>query len=323
MLFLAAGCTLLWLAFRNENLSDVWGKMRLADPFWIGLSVIVAILSLISRAIRWKMLILPLGYNPKTSKTFYALLIGYLANLAIPRIGEISRCVSLNKSEKVPFNGLIGTVIVERTIDVVMLLLCMALVAVFQFEMLSSFLMDKIISPIMNKDAGGQTTIMLIVGGFSLGLIAAFWLLKNKESRLRKKLSNIIREVTAGLGSVLRMKNTGWFLFHTAFIWIAYFFMTYVCFFCLESTSHLGLGEGLFILVVGGLGMSAPVQGGIGAYHYIVSHALQLFGIPSTDGIVYATLVHTTQTLLMIILGGWAFFMLLIPDKPVSNDVKS
>lgn len=297
--------------------------MRLADPFWIGLSVIIAILSLISRAIRWKMLIVPLGYNPKTTKTFYALLIGYLANLAIPRIGEISRCVSLNKSEKVPFNSLIGTVIVERTIDVVMLFICMAMVAVFQFEMLSSFLIEKIVSPIMNNGSGGRTMIMLIVGGLAIGLVAGFWFLKNKENRLRKKLSGIIREVGAGLGSVLRMKNNGWFLFHTAFIWVAYFFMTYVCFFCLESTSQLGLGAGLFILVVGGLGMSAPVQGGIGAYHYIVSHALQLFGVASTDGVVYATLVHTTQTLLMIVLGGWAFFMLLIPGKPASNDVKN
>lgn len=313
---------MLWLAFRNENLAEVWDKMRLADPFWIGLSVVIAILSLISRAIRWKMLILPLGHNPRTSKTFYALLIGYLANLAIPRIGEISRCVSLNKSENVPFNGLIGTVIVERAIDLIMLFLCMALVAVFQFEMLSSFLMDKIVSPIMNKGTDGKTILMLVGGGVVIGLVAGLWFLKNKENRLRKKLSGIIREVAAGLGSVLKMKNNGWFLFHTFFIWTAYFFMTYVCFFCLESTAHLGLGPGLFILVVGGLGMSAPVQGGIGAYHYIVSQALQLFGVESTDGVVYATLVHTTQTLLMIVLGGWAFIMLLIPDKPANRHGK-
>ena len=294
--------------------------MRLADPLWIGLSVIIAILSLISRAVRWKMLIAPLGYNPRTSKTFYALLIGYLANLAIPRIGEISRCVSLNKSEKVPFNSLIGTVIVERAIDLIMLFLCMALVAVFQFEMLSSFLMEKIVSPLMENGANGNRIVILLVSGLLIGATAGFWFLKNKESRLRKKLSGIIREVGAGLGSVLRMKNNGWFLFHTLFIWVAYFLMTYVCFFCLEATSQLGLGAGLFIMVVGGLGMSAPVQGGIGAYHYIVSHALQLFGVASTDGVVYATLVHTTQTLLMIVMGGWAFLMLLIPDKPVEKN---
>ncbi|MFN5324105.1 MAG: lysylphosphatidylglycerol synthase transmembrane domain-containing protein [Bacteroidota bacterium] len=315
LLFFAAGCMLLWLAFRNENLSDVWGKMQVANPFWLGLSIAIAILSLISRAVRWKMLIEPLGYKPRTSRTLYALLIGYLANLAIPRIGEISRCVSLNKSEKVPFNGLIGTVIVERAIDLAMLFLCMALVAVFQFEVLYSFLMEKIISPVMSNGADGQSILMLLAVGLIVGIVAGFWFLKNKESRLRKKISTIIREVGSGLGSVLRMKNNIWFLFHTVFIWVAYFFMTYTCFFCLPSTSALGVGEGLFILVVGGLGMSAPVQGGIGAYHYIVSHGLQLFGVSSTDGLVYATLVHTTQTLLMIVLGAWALLMLMIPEK--------
>ena len=106
------------------------------------------------------------------------------------------------------------------------------------------------------------------------------------------------------------MKNTGWFVFHTLFIWVMYFLMTYVCFFCLDATSHLNAKAGLFTLVVGGLGMAAPVQGGIGAYHYIVSQGLQLFGISTTDGIVYATLVHTSQTILVVVLGLFAMLML-------------
>ncbi len=111
------------------------------------------------------------------------------------------------------------------------------------------------------------------------------------------------------------MKNTGWFVFHTILIWVIYFLMTWVCFFCLEATAHLDMKAGMFVLVVGGLGMSAPVQGGIGAYHYIVSQGLQLFGVSDTDGIVYATLVHTTQTLLVVLLGSFGLLMIFLDRK--------
>ena len=156
---------------------------------------------------------------------------------------------------------------------------------------------------------------------FSAGLIVmillsgAIWFLRNKESRLRIRISKLLREIIAGLGTVLIMEKKGWFVFHTILIWFCYFLITYVCFFCLDATSHLDASTGLFITVVGGFGMSAPVQGGIGAFHYVVSQALQIFGITSTDGIVFATLLHTSQTLLIMALGAWAFFMLMRNER--------
>jgi len=316
LLFLAIGVGLLWLAFRNENIGDVIHRMRVANPFWLTLSILISIVALVSRAIRWKILIEPLGHSPRTSNTLYALLIGYLANLAIPRIGEITRCASLNKSEKVPFTGLVGTVIVERAIDVMMLFTCILIVAIFEFQTLVTFLDQNLIHPISLK-LGNNFTLLVVVA--CLGLlafsIAMIWFIKNKESRLRNKISQIINSVVEGLGTVLRMKNNGWFVFHTLLIWFCYFLMTYVCFFCLEPTTHLDAMTGLFITVVGGLGMSAPVQGGIGAFHYVVSQGLQIFGVTSTDGIVFATLVHTSQTLLIMVLGAWAFFMLMRNEK--------
>lgn len=313
---MAIGIGLLWLAFRNENIGDVIHRMRVANPFWLSLSILISIVALVSRAIRWKILIEPLGHSPRTSNTLYALLVGYLANLAIPRIGEITRCASLNKSEKVPFTGLVGTVIVERAIDVMMLFICMLIVAIFEFQTLYTFLDQNLIHPISLK-VGDNFVLLAIAACFallasSLGLI---WFVRNKESRLRNKISQIIRSVVEGLGTVLKMKNNGWFVFHTLLIWFCYFLMTYVCFFCLEATSQLDAMTGLFITVVGGLGMSAPVQGGIGAFHYVVSQGLQIFGVTSTDGIVYATLVHTSQTLLIMILGAGAFFMLMRNEK--------
>lgn len=313
---MSAGFVLLWLAFRNEDLSEVWQRLKVANPYWLALSIIFSIVALISRAVRWKILIEPLGFQPKTSRTLYALLIGYLANLAIPRIGEVSRCVSLNKSEGVPFSGLVGTVIVERAIDLLMLFACMLLVAAFEFQTLTSFIHENLTDPLLSRLGENAKAVMLaaIVGLLAVALSVA-WFFKNKESRLRIKISAILKEVVSGLGTIRRMKNNEWFVFHTLLIWVCYFLMTYVCFFCLEATSHLDAMSGLFITVVGGLGMSAPVQGGIGAFHYAVSQGLQIFGIQSTDGITFATLVHSTQTLLIVILGAWAFIMLLNQPK--------
>lgn len=313
------GLGLLWLTFRKEDLSEIATKVSAANPWWLAVSVIISIVALYIRAIRWAMLIRPLGYQPKISSTLYALLLGYFANLAIPRIGEITRCGVLAKSEKVPFNSLIGTVIVERVIDLIMLFLSMVLVAILEYDMLHKFLTEKVVGPIVEKFNFLQNTFVII--GFFILLIFMGWLLwrfsikKENESALSIKIRGILREVGSGFKTILRMKNTGWFIFHTFFIWFLYFLMTWVCFFCLESTSQLDMKAGMFVLVVGGLGMSAPVQGGIGAYHYIVSQGLQLFGVSPTDGIVYATLVHTTQTLLVVVLGLFAMVMLFITGK--------
>lgn len=320
LLFLAAGLGLLWLAFRNENVGDVIHRMQVANPFWLTLSILIALVALFSRAIRWKILIEPLGHSPRTSNTFYALLVGYLANLAIPRIGEITRCASLNKSEKIPFSGLVGTVIVERAIDVIMLLVCMFIVAIFEFQTLFTFLEQNLILPLSIK-LGNNFTLLLATAGVLLVIfiIGTLWFLKNKESLIRIRVSKLLREIISGLGTVLIMEKKGWFVFHTILIWFCYFLITFVCFFCLDATSHLDASTGLFITVVGGLGMSAPVQGGIGAFHYVVSQGLQIFGVTSTDGIVFATLLHTSQTLLIMVLGAWAFFMLMRNERTNSR----
>lgn len=323
--FLAVGIGLLWLAFRNENLAEVWDKIKVADPFWLALSVVIALFAFLSRAVRWIMLMEPLGFKPRLSTTLYALFLGYFANLAIPRIGEITRCGSLANTDKVPFNSLIGTVIVERVIDLIMLFVVLFLVALLEYDMLADFLQDKVIGPMAEKLPDGTNAgLWLAVAAMAVAMAAAFLLYRklthDPKSKLAVKIKGITHEIASGFKTILRMKKNGWFLFHTIFIWLMYFLMTWVCFFCLDSTAHLDMKAGLFILVVGGLGMSAPVQGGIGAYHYIVSQGLQLFGITSTDGIAYATLVHTTQTLLVVVLGIFALVMLfLLKNKKTTS----
>ena len=309
VLLLSIGILLLWLTFRNENVFKIFDKIKHANIFYVSISIVCGFTAFEIRAYRWNMLIHPLGYKPKLSNASYALGLGYFANLAIPRIGEISRCGALSKAEKIPFEKLIGTVITERIIDVFMLAFSILLAAALQFNLMKNFLMEKIITPILVKSNPGNSsslkTIIIVAVIVLVILMGAFIKGKYKE-----KIKNTLVGMTEGLKSLFNMKETGKFIFHTFLMWFLYFLAAYACFFALEATSHLGMKEGVFILVAGGLGMSAPVQGGIGAYHYIVSQALLLFGVASADGIAYATMVHTYQTLLVILLGCISLIML-------------
>lgn len=319
LFFLGAGALLLWLSFRNQSFSLVWNKIRHANPYWMALSVLLGFLALLIRAVRWKQLIEPLGYSTRTSSTYHAVMIGYLANMAIPRLGEITRCGALSKSDKVPFDKLVGTVIVERVSDVIMLLLSILLVAILESKLLSGFLIAQVIHPLVKLFSEHPALILVLITLLAGGILVIVYLfrMKNPPSFISKIIA-LIRGVFEGLKSIRNLENKPLFIFYSCSIWIIYLFMTYVCFFALPATRHLSLGAGLFVTVLGGIGMTAPVQGGIGVYHLLVMQGLILYGLSAEDGIAFATLVHTTQTLMLIGLGFISLMVLFLFMKPLS-----
>ncbi|MCE7956251.1 MAG: UPF0104 family protein [Bacteroidetes bacterium CHB6] len=322
LLFLALGVGMLWLTFRNQDFSSLEEKIKTIKINWLIAATIAAIISHLSRAARWAMLIEPLGYKPKLSNTFWALCVGYLANLAVPRIGEITRCGVLTKAEKVPFNELIGTVIVERIIDVIMLFILLVAVAAMQYHLIGEFLHQNIVQPLAGKFQN-PVVLLVLAAGLVMMIVAVYFLFfrkREKSNPLLEKITTLLKGVVDGIKSISKLKNIPLFIFHTVFIWAMYFLATWFCFFTLDATSHLSAVAGLFILVAGGLGMSAPVQGGIGAFHYIVSRGLMLYGISETDGIIYATISHGYQTLLLIVLGTIGFFVLMATSRKSKTD---
>lgn len=273
--------------------------------------MVASIAALISRAMRWNLLIEPLGFKPQLSSSFHSLMIGYFANLAIPRIGEITRCGALSKAEKVPFNKLIGTVIVERASDLIMLAVSIVLLGLMEHRLIG-FLLTEVFDKFKDSKS------MLIVGlvGFVLFIVLfSLWLRSSSSGKLKARVMKIVLEVVEGLKSVFKMKGGFAFLAHTLFIWLMYYLMVYVSFFALVPTSHLDAKAGLFLMVAGGIGMSAPVQGGIGTYHILVSQGLMVYGISKGDGLIFATLVHTAQLVLLLLLGTIAVIALFFKNR--------
>lgn len=315
--FLAVGILLLWFAFRKVDAGKFIDDLRGANYYWLILSVLFGFFAFVSRARRWILLIHPLGYNPSLKNSFYALMTGYLANLALPRMGEITRCVALGKKGKIPVDQLIGTVVVERSIDFISLMFIMIALIFTSGDQVGLFLKNSIQIPIQ-KMFGVTWVIWLIL---FIVLAVIFILLVRYKKSLRKfrffsKMFDIGRGVINGLKTISTMEKKWEFLFHTIFIWLNYALMTWVVFFSLESTSFLTFRDSIFILVIGGLGMSAPVSGGIGAFHYIVQQGLYIVkGIPLEDGFAYATLTHESQLIFVVIMGAISFFIIFRKDR--------
>jgi uncharacterized protein (TIRG00374 family) len=289
---------------------------------------VVGIFSHIFRAIRWNLLIGSMGYKTNTVRTFYAVMIGYLANLAIPRIGEVTRCGILSKSENIPVNSLIGTVISERIFDMLVLIIITFMVILFQLDLLGGFVHKYIVGPLTSGVLHNKLELTLIVAFFLILVILSVYTFRKfkykiKHLALYQKITLLVSGFLTGILSIKKLKKKGWFLVHTIIIWFMYFLMTYLCFFSLPATSHLGIAEGLTVLSLGSFGIVAPVPGGIGAYHFIVKAILfELYGVVATSAASFATVSHFIQTLLIIIGGAISYFMIIIylKRKTIENN---
>lgn len=318
ILLLAVAGSLLFFSFKGMSFSKVVQQLREANIFWLSLCLLISVAAMISRAYRWKLLIEPLGYSPSLKKTFYALMVGYFANLAIPRLGEVSRCGSLNKTDSVPFSSLIGTVIVERAVDVISLLICIILTAIIEFNRLGTYLTDRIFDPMLGKLKHAATSPLFIV---SVVIVIVLFVLairyfkkKTRQTNKESRIGHFISELIKGLRSIANLKRPGQFILHSILIWVLYFLSTYAVLYALPTT-HLGPGAALFLLALGGIAMSAPVQGGIGVYHLLVSEGLMLYGIRHEDGLAFAILAHGSQMSLTILLGAASLFLLFLEKK--------
>lgn len=320
------GVLLVWLVFKGQDLNSILNDLRSANWFWIFLSIMAAILANYSRAVRWNMLIKPLGYAPSTAKVFAGVQVGYLANLAFPRMGELARCWVLRRTDQIPITQLIGTVIAERTIDLVTMLLIMGSVILFNLKLLGGMISDMLAQKSAQNTNPSFLASYWIYIFLGICILAGIFVLifrhKILKSKIGKKILTLTNGLISGFQTVKSVKQVNWFIFHSLFIWAMYFLMVYFCMLSLSFTSHLTVNDGFLLMVAGSLGVIAPVQGGIGAYHYMINETLNLIDplIGDTRGLSFATLSHGVQMVVIIALG-FAALIYLALIKPKNKQV--
>jgi len=314
IILLGVAAALLLYALKGMDIKKVFQQISNANIFWVSVSGFISIVAFVVRAHRWNLLIEPMGYSPSLKNTTYAVMVGYFANLAIPRLGEVSRCGALSEAESIPFNKLLGTVIIERIIDVLSLLVCILLAAAIEYKRLGNFFAEKVFDPLNKKlqQLTGSPILLITVILFLVILLAVviYFFRKNIKKGPESRINKIIKGFIDGLRSVATLKHPGLFIFQSAFIWVLYFLGVYTALYAFSFTSNLGANAALFLLVAGGLGMSAPVQGGIGSYHLLVKEGLILYGVAADNGLAFAFMLHGLQMILVIVLGIVSLFLL-------------
>ncbi|MDG1571690.1 lysylphosphatidylglycerol synthase transmembrane domain-containing protein [Robiginitalea sp. M366] len=283
-----------------EDRSEIVRYIREANLFWVGISVLIGILSHVSRAIRWNYLLEPMGYRPKLRNNILIILIAYLANLGIPRSGEFLRATALATYEDVPFQKGFGTIVTERIVDLIMLLLVILITLAAQTDIILGFLSE--------QGLGLTGSIVLLVCGVG-GLFVLRAFLRRSSHPLANKVRGFVRGLLEGVLSIFKIRRKWAFLGHTLFIWTAYFGMFWVIKYTVPETVPLNTGELLVAFVAGAFAMTAT-PGGLGLYPIAVSQALALFGISTVSGDAFGWIMWIAQTLMVFFFGAISFLLL-------------
>ncbi|HIA06711.1 MAG TPA: flippase-like domain-containing protein [Flavobacteriales bacterium] len=300
---LLVGVYIIWAVFGQleaEEKESMFTSLEQANYSWIAISIVFGILSHVSRAYRWQYLLSPLGYRVRFMNSFFSVMIGYLINLILPRVGEVSRCGIMSRYEKISFSKLFGTVIAERIADMTILGTIMIVVILTQLATIKNLVLS-----ILPQDIDIDNVLMVI--GLTSAIlavlsIAIYQVLKRSVNTIIVKIKGALIGIVDGLKTIVRMEHSGKFILHTLFIWTMYMTMFYVCFFSLEATSRVPLGGILAAFAVGGLSLIF-IQGGIGIYPAAIMKVLLLYGVADGPGGALGWIIWTSQTLMLLILG--------------------
>lgn len=306
------GILFLWLAFREVELSEVVESARGMSWFWILPFAVVTLGAHYIRALRWEMLFTNKEKVPTKTTLFTGVMFGYLVNIPLPRVGEVARPVYVAKQVDESSSKIIGTIVLERIVDVIGMLLLMAFVVVFLVAD------PQVLSRLFGIDITSSDTqldLIFTLGKFGFiavaGIGVLYWLFKKAGERTEGKIADlahkiqlIIRTFVDGVLAIRELKNWPLFIFHSILIWVFYISMTYIGFFMFDMQGEFGLGftEATVLTVVSAVGIAIPTPGGIGTYHLFITKALFIFyAVPEATGLAYATIAHAATLLLVII----------------------
>ena len=301
------GVALIWISLSKmgpDARAALWKNIKTADPFWIGVSLLLGFVSHFIRAYRWKYLLEPLGCQPRLGNSFMAVMVAYVANLGIPRSGEVLRAVTISRYEKVRFEQAFGTIISERVADLILLIIVVATAFGLQSGNLLNYFESQNVNPLW--------AVAAIAFGF-IGLIVGIRIIKHSKNRWIQRLNTFLTGILEGTKSILNMKNKSAFIFQTLLIWVFYILMFWVIKFAVPNMNETPWGSIMVAFVAGCFSMSTT-NGGLGIFPYplIIGAVFAFSGIPQEQGEAYGWVIWGSQTVLNIIIGGASFLLLPI-----------
>jgi uncharacterized protein (TIRG00374 family) len=310
LLSAALAIVLLWLSFRDVDWNEFVKGFAECSWGFVLLSMAAGAASFWIRGLRWRRLLLPLDDSVSRTSTFNGINIANLANFAFPRLGEFVRCgliVRRSHGGKLSFKNVLGTVILERVWELLVMILLLGLVILLRIDRFGDFFYREIwLVGLARFDSNVWVLLVAGIAACCLG-VWAIWALRSK-SKFCGRIVSFLKGLVQGFASCLKMPQKWIFFAQTVLIWLIYWFMLATIMWSLPDTAHLGLIDALFLSLIGGLGFVIPVPGGIGAYHFIVTMSLSaIYGIPEQTGLVFATLSHSSQAITQILFGAGSY----------------
>ena len=299
----ALAILLLWVSFREVEWTDFWAQVKACRWEFILLSMAAGSSAFWIRAVRWRQLLLPLDSSVSRLTTFNGVNIGNISNFIFPRIGEFIRCGVITRRSRISYDKVLGTVVLERGWELLVMLLLLAVVVAGGFNRFGGFFVEQIWNPLSSRLSFSLWWIVALLAVAGVVGLWAIWRYRGTHA-FCSKVWGIFRGLGQGFSSCLRMDRKWLFFAYTALIWVMYWLMAASIMWAAPFLDGLDLIDALFLSLVGGLGFAVPVPGGIGAFHFIISLALSaVYGVPMEMGIIYATLSHTSQAITQILFG--------------------
>ncbi|MFZ4632919.1 MAG: lysylphosphatidylglycerol synthase transmembrane domain-containing protein [Saprospiraceae bacterium] len=338
LVFIGLGVGIMYLVFRSQNtafqeqcrldgvapadcrlVDKLWADFTSVSPFWMMLVMLAFTVSNLFRALRWQMLTAPMGHHISLANSFLPILLGYFANLGFPRLGEIMRAGALSRYENIPFEKVIGTLVIDRFMDFLCLLLVLALAFLFEADTLWAFMQQQ---QGARPDSGGPLSspwvqallVLMVVGGVLSWVFRARLL----ATPLFQKIAGMVEGFWVGLRSVFTMSSPGLFIAYSLGIWLMFYLQAYFNLRAFGPTAHLGLQAALMVFVFGTMGFLIPSPGGMGTYHALCIAGLSLYGIKGNDAFSYANISFFAVQIFYNLVGGMLALLLLpwINRKP-------
>lgn len=304
---------IFWFLYKDIAFESLIEQIKSSNWAWILLSLSISLLGYFVRSWRWTLLIdSNEGKQVTFTRAYHAVMIGNLVNMLIPRAGEVARCGVLTRTNGISVGYLIGTVIVERSVD----LLCLVSVIFLAF-LVENDLFINLAEQLISVDTLGErilSNLPVVIGGLAILALLVYYILKRfRDHGLINKLQHFFREILSGLKRIASLGNPAGFWISSILLWVIYFLTMYTIAFGIPSTANLSPGEVLLVMVMGSIGMVAPVQGGIGTFHALVAFILIQLGISEVDGKIFAAIIHGTQVILVLGAGliSWLIMMKL------------